>query len=168
MPPGGFRLHGVCLQGGGAASMGGGLPPGEICPIPHYRHLVAATAAVGAHPTGMHSCMKICFLSTYRQTHGLFCIYDFTVNPNKHVSITILSLKYMGPNVEYCKYGGISVYDVTGHFQPQKFHWKIFPLERVSLLKSFSCVMICLTQQALYLRNLTSFSLSIPTLFTTK
>ena len=35
---------------------GGGLPPGEVCPTPPGTDIVAATAAVGTHPTGMHSC----------------------------------------------------------------------------------------------------------------
>ena len=30
--------------------------PLEAHPLPHPSHLVAATVAVGTHPTGMHSC----------------------------------------------------------------------------------------------------------------
>ena len=53
------------------------------------------------------------------------------------VNITVLSLSYTGPNVEYCKYGGISGYDVTGHFQPQKIHWNFFTSRKSFITEVF-------------------------------
>ena len=41
---------GVCIQGMGGLHPGGGLHLGGLPPI------LVATAAVGGHPTGMHSC----------------------------------------------------------------------------------------------------------------
>ena len=38
------------------------------------------------------------------------CVFKFIVYRNLHVNIT-LSFKYLGPNIGYCKYGGLSVYD---------------------------------------------------------
>ena len=54
VPQGGLPTTGEsasrgCLPPGGSASRGSTQPP-------RYRHLVAAAAAVGMHPTGMHSC----------------------------------------------------------------------------------------------------------------
>ena len=45
--------RGVCIWGWGLHPTGGGLPN------PWYWHLLAATAAVGMQPTGMHSWFKI-------------------------------------------------------------------------------------------------------------
>ena len=51
-------FRGVCesfrSRIGGAR--GGRHPPPDGDPLSCYQHLVAATAAVGMHPTGMHSC----------------------------------------------------------------------------------------------------------------
>ena len=37
--------------------------------------------------------------------------YYYYTTGNNFVNVTLLSLKYSGPNVGYCKYGGLSVYD---------------------------------------------------------
>ena len=39
---------------------------------PWYRHPVVATAAVGTHPTGMHSCYQLKFFCSSRNTLRLF------------------------------------------------------------------------------------------------
>ena len=40
----------------------------------------------------------------------VWCPFKFIVNRNMYVNVT-LSVKYFGPNIGYCKYGGLSVYD---------------------------------------------------------
>ena len=68
LPPssGGVCLGGVCLW-----VQGGVHPPGRQCPLGIHTqadtplgrpHLKTATAADDTHPTGMHSCVKVCFL----------------------------------------------------------------------------------------------------------
>ena len=42
---------------------------------------------------------------------GLLCAINFEVLKGYHVNISIVSLKYSGSNVGYCKFGGLSVYD---------------------------------------------------------
>ena len=42
------------------------------------------------------------------------CAFKFIVNRHLYVNIT-LSFKYLGPNVGYCKYGGLSVYDYVNN-----------------------------------------------------
>ena len=39
------------------------------------------------------------------------CTFKLNVSRNYFVNITLLSLQYSGPNVGYCKYGGLSIYD---------------------------------------------------------
>ena len=39
------------------------------------------------------------------------CAFKLLVPENYFVNISILSLKHFGPNVGYCKYGGLSIYD---------------------------------------------------------
>ena len=60
--PGGVGYPGGCLVPGGAWSCGGYLVPGGVwsggCLMETPR---TATAADGTHPTGMHSCVDICF-----------------------------------------------------------------------------------------------------------
>ena len=46
----------------------GGRPP------PGYRHLVAATAAVGARPAGMHSCSQAVFSLRHFATNKMLCL----------------------------------------------------------------------------------------------
>ena len=46
----------------------GGRPP------PGYRHLVAATAAVGARPTGMDSCSQAVFSLRHFATNKMLCL----------------------------------------------------------------------------------------------
>ena len=41
----------------------------------------------------------------------LFYSYKLHVPRHYYVNITLLSLEYSGPNVGYCKYGGLSIYD---------------------------------------------------------
>ena len=48
---------------------------------------------------------------TYAQQTDVYCTFEFNVSGNYFVNITVLSLEYSGPNVGYCKYGGLSVYD---------------------------------------------------------
>ena len=45
------------------------------------------------------------------QLTSVFCAFKLYVSKNYFVNITLLSLKYSGPNVGYCKYGGLSIYD---------------------------------------------------------
>ena len=40
----------------------------------------------------------------------ILCAFNFIVNRNQYVNIT-LSFKYFGPNIGYCMYGGLSIYD---------------------------------------------------------
>ena len=43
----------------------------------------------------------------------VLCAFEFNVTKGLFVNVTILFLKYTGPNVGYCKYGGLSVYIST-------------------------------------------------------
>ena len=45
------------------------------------------------------------------QLTNVLCAFKLHVPGTYFVNITLLSLKYYGPNVGYCKYGGLSVYD---------------------------------------------------------
>ena len=44
----------------------------------------------------------------------VLCPFNFIVNSNMYVNVT-LSFKYFGPNIGYCKYGGLSVYDYVNN-----------------------------------------------------
>ena len=41
----------------------------------------------------------------------VLCAYNVYVPRHSYINITLLSLNYTGPNVGYCKYGGLSIYD---------------------------------------------------------
>ena len=45
------------------------------------------------------------------QSLNSLCAFKLLVPETYFVDISILSLKYFGPNVGYCKYGGLSIYD---------------------------------------------------------
>ena len=45
------------------------------------------------------------------QLTNVLCAFKLHVPGTYFVNITLLLLKYYGPNVGYCKYGGLSVYD---------------------------------------------------------
>ena len=45
------------------------------------------------------------------QLTTVLCALKLHVSGNYFVNISLLSFKYSGPNVGYCKYGGLSVYD---------------------------------------------------------
>ena len=46
---------------------------------------------------------------------NVLCILKLFVPRNYFVNITLESLNYSGPNTGYCKYGGLSVYDVANN-----------------------------------------------------
>ena len=41
----------------------------------------------------------------------VLCAFNFNVIGHFFVNVTLLSFNYSGPNVGYCKYGGLSIYD---------------------------------------------------------
>ena len=45
------------------------------------------------------------------QLANTLCVFMLHAPENYYINITLLSLKYSGPNVGYCKYGGLSIYD---------------------------------------------------------
>ena len=45
------------------------------------------------------------------QLTTMLCVFKLHTSGNDYVNITLLSLIYSGPNVGYCKYGGLSVSD---------------------------------------------------------
>ena len=59
------------------------------------------------------------------------CAFNFIVHKNFFVNITF-SFKYLGPNVGYCKYGGLSVYDYVNSIKKEVFlscdNWFFLPL----------------------------------------
>ena len=57
-------------------------------------------------------------LSCEHLTHVL-CAFKLSVPKNHFVNITLLLLKYHGPNVGYCKYGGLSIYDYVNNFKKE-------------------------------------------------
>ena len=57
-------------------------------------------------------------LSCEHLTHVLSAL-KFSVPINHFVNITLLSLKYHEPNVGYCKYGGLSIYDYVNNLKKE-------------------------------------------------
>ena len=57
-PRRGLPLWGVCLRGREVASRGSAQSP-------KYCHLAMATAVLGTHPTGMHSCLSMFLFQLY-------------------------------------------------------------------------------------------------------
>ena len=61
----------------------------------------------------------------------ILCAFKFIVNRNLHVNITF-SFVYLGSNVGYCKYGGLSVYDYVNNIRKEVFlscdNWFSLPL----------------------------------------
>ena len=49
------------------------------------------------------------------QLTTVLCISKLYAPKNYFVNITLLSVKYSGPNVGYCKYGGLSMYDYVNN-----------------------------------------------------
>ena len=47
----------------------------------------------------------------YVDSETVFGILRLNVPEGVFVNITLLTIKYSGPNIGYCKYGGLSVYD---------------------------------------------------------
>ena len=47
------------------------------------------------------------------------CAYNFYVPRNFYVNVTILTLSYPGPNIGYCKYGGLSIYDNVANIKQE-------------------------------------------------
>ena len=43
----------------------------------------------------------------------VLCTFNFKVIQPFFVNVTLLSFNYSGPNVGYCKYGGLSIYDYS-------------------------------------------------------
>ena len=43
----------------------------------------------------------------------VLCAFNFNITGCFFVNVTLLSFNYSGPNVGYCKYGGLSIYDNT-------------------------------------------------------
>ena len=41
----------------------------------------------------------------------VLCAFNFHVPRGFYVNITLVNFNYSGPNTEYCKYGGLSIYD---------------------------------------------------------
>ena len=47
----------------------------------------------------------------------MLCAFKLHVPGTNFVNMTLLSFKYYEPNVGYCKYGGLSVYDYVHDFK---------------------------------------------------
>ena len=45
----------------------------------------------------------------------VLCVLNFNVSSNLYVNVTLEYFNYSGPNVGYCKYGGLSVYDYVNN-----------------------------------------------------
>ena len=51
----------------------------------------------------------------------ILCAFSVIVPRDFYVNITLLSLNYNGPNIEYCKYGGLSIYDYVRNAMKEVF-----------------------------------------------
>ena len=61
------------------------------------------------------------FLNSVDIFGTVFCTLKFIVPKGAFVNITLLSVKYSGPNVGYCKYGGLSLYDYVNNIFKEVF-----------------------------------------------
>ena len=61
----------------------------------------------------------------------VLCPFNFILSKTLYINITF-SIKYLGPNIGYCKYGGLSVYDYVNSTIKEVFlscdNWFSMPL----------------------------------------
>ena len=51
----------------------------------------------------------------------VLCPFNIQVPRHSNINVSLLSLKYNGPNVGYCKYGGLAIYDYVRNTMKEVF-----------------------------------------------
>ena len=51
----------------------------------------------------------------------VLCPFNIHVPRHSYINVSLLSLNYNGPDVGYCKYGGLAIYDYVGNTMKEEF-----------------------------------------------